>query len=188
MAFSLSVGYHTKNTVKEHNDMYTHRSLNLDDQNSINLDYQNEEKIYKKIACQRNLGNLLGYLPGLGIIAGAARIHKGYTNLKNERSPAHRCQCGYLPIVRGTTEIAGIGIIWLIPDLIASIRMHARKPQVHVSEPNDFDDNTWNTAQSKPKRSTTVFECEGSLAGSHFTTSLILNQQKASAIERLNNS
>ncbi|MEZ5315605.1 MAG: hypothetical protein R3E91_05310 [Chlamydiales bacterium] len=54
----------------------------------------------------------------ISVIAGAYRIKQGWQILSLNR------KIGYLAVIRGVIEIVGLGILFLIPDLIASVKIH----------------------------------------------------------------
>ena len=64
-----------------------------------------------------NVGNILGYIPVIGILIGAVRID---TARRENLSMATKVTM----IVRGILEIMGLGLLFLIPDLIVSIGRH----------------------------------------------------------------
>lgn len=73
-----------------------------------------------------NLGILGGYLPVIGIIAGSNKLNSSIRSKKYFSNKLSKGARSYFRI-RGTLEMLGLGIVFLIPDIICTVANVCRK-------------------------------------------------------------
>ncbi|MEZ5315606.1 MAG: hypothetical protein R3E91_05315 [Chlamydiales bacterium] len=100
----------------------------------------------KNSAKWTNLRNIGGYFPGVGIITGAFRLRDAYATrqIQNSSDPINLKEERLL-IFRGVVEIMGVGILLLIPDLIASVKLHLIKKKGKLIKTETITDEKYSS-------------------------------------------